>query len=241
MFGSIQLWFFQIEQWSDVIVNAQLQHLTPLSVGFVFLAGLATSLTPCTLSMLPVTIGYIGGFESKNSWVAAFQSAWFALGFATTLTGFGLVAALLGKIYGQTGWIWSVVMGVVAIVMGLQLLEVLPMRLPNWGNIEISSKLPTSLRSYAIGMTFGLAASPCSTPVLVTLLTWVAGSGNITLGAGMLLAYAIGSIVPLAIAGTFTGLIKQMLTIRQWSGWLTWTSGIALIGFGTLSILSRIA
>ena len=241
MFGSIQLWFFQIEQWSDVIVNAQLQHLTPLSVGFVFLAGLATSLTPCTLSMLPVTIGYIGGFESKNSWVAAFQSAWFALGFATTLTGFGLVAALLGKIYGQTGWIWSVVMGVVAIVMGLQLLEVLPMRLPNWGNIEISSKLPTSLRSYAIGMTFGLAASPCSTPVLVTLLTWVAGSGNITLGAGMLLAYAIGSIVPLAIAGTFTGVIKQMLTIRQWSGWLTWTSGIALIGFGTLSILSRIA
>ncbi len=241
MFGSIQLWFFQIEQWSDAIVNAQLQHLTPLSVGFVFLAGLATSLTPCTLSMLPVTIGYIGGFESKNSWVAAFQSAWFALGFATTLTGFGLVAALLGKIYGQTGWIWSVVIGVVAIVMGLQLLEVLPMRLPNWGNIEISSKLPTSLRSYAIGMTFGLAASPCSTPVLVTLLTWVAGSGNITLGAGMLLAYAIGSIVPLAIAGTFTGVIKQMLTIRQWSGWLTWTSGIALIGFGTLSILSRIA
>jgi len=241
MFGSIQLWFFQIEQWSDAIVNAQLQHLTPLSVGFVFLAGLATSLTPCTLSMLPVTIGYIGGFESKNSWMAAFQSAWFALGFATTLTGFGLVAALLGKIYGQTGWIWSVVIGVVAIVMGLQLLEVLPMRLPNWGNIEISSKLPTSLRSYAIGMTFGLAASPCSTPVLVTLLTWVAGSGNITLGAGMLLAYAIGSIVPLAIAGTFTGVIKQMLTIRQWSGWLTWTSGIALIGFGTLSILSRIA
>ena len=241
MFGSIQLWFFQIEQWSDAIVNAQLQHLTPLSVGFVFLAGLATSLTPCTLSMLPVTIGYIGGFESKNSWVAAFQSAWFALGFATTLTGFGLVAALLGKIYGQTGWIWSVVIGVVAIVMGLQLLEVLPMRLPNWGNIEISSKLPTSLRSYTIGMTFGLAASPCSTPVLVTLLTWVAGSGNITLGAGMLLAYAIGSIVPLAIAGTFTGVIKQMLTIRQWSGWLTWTSGIALIGFGTLSILSRIA
>jgi cytochrome c-type biogenesis protein len=240
LFGFFQLWLYQLEQWSDVLVSAQLAHLSPLSIGFVFLAGLATSLSPCTLSMLPLTIGYIGGFESKNSLTAATQSAWFAFGCATTLTLLGLAAALLGKIYGQVGWGWSILMGAVAIAMGLQLLEILPMQLPNWGNIEISRQLPNGLRSYLVGLTFGLVASPCSTPVLVTLLTWVSATGSIAIGAGFLLSYAIGSIAPLVIAGTFAGALKQIVAMRTWSGWLTKTSGIVLIGFGTISILSRI-
>lgn len=241
MLESLQLWFYHLEQWVDLLVNNQLEHLSPLSVFFIFLAGLATSLTPCTLSMLPLTIGYIGGFESRNNLVAVAQSSWFAFGFATTLTGFGLTAALLGKIYGQTGWGWSVLMGVVAIAMGLQLLEVLTIPLPNWGNVEISRQLPRSLRSYLIGLTFGFVASPCSTPVLITLLTWISSSGNVIWGAELLLAYAIGSVLPLIVAGIFTGTIGQMLSIRRWSGWLTWLSGMILVGFGTLSILSRIA
>lgn len=240
MLEILPLWLYRIEQWSDALVMQQLDHLSPWSVGFVFLAGLVTSLTPCTLSMLPLTIGYIGGFESKNTLVAAIQSSWFVLGFATTLTGFGLAVAVLGKIYGQTGWGWSILMGVVAIAMGLSLLELLPLRFPNWGNIEISRQLPNSLRSYLIGLTFGVVASPCSTPVLVTLLTWVSGTGKIAVGTLLLLAYALGSVTPLAIAGTFTGAIKQLLALRRWSGWLSWVSGGILIVFGSMSILSQL-
>jgi cytochrome c-type biogenesis protein len=239
MLDLINSWLYQIDHWSNAIVLDQLDHFSVLSMGLVFLAGLVTSLTPCTLSMLPLTIGYIGGFESKSTLSAALQSAWFALGFATTLTGFGLAAAFLGKIYGQTGWGWSIVMGVVAIAMGLQLLEILPMRLPNWGNVEISRQLPSGLRSYLVGLTFGLVASPCSTPVLITLLTWVSSTGNILLGAGLLLIYALGSVLPLMLAGTFAGLMKGFLAMRSWSGWLTRLSGAVLLGFGTISILNR--
>jgi len=237
---SFQIWLYQIENIADRLVKTQLEHLSIFSIGLVFLAGLITSLTPCTLSMLPLTIGYIGGFESKNTLSSALQSMWFALGFATTLCGLGLAAAIFGKIYGQVGGGLSIILGIVAIAMGLYLLELIPLQLPNWGNIEITQTLPKSVRSYLVGLSFGIVASPCSTPVLITLLAYISTTNNPILGAGLLLAYAIGSVLPLVVAGTFTGAIKQILKVREWSSWLTWGSGVVLIGFGTISILNQI-
>ena len=48
------------------------------------------------------------------------------------------------------------------------------------------------LQAYLAGLTFALAASPCSTPVLATLLAYVATSQDPLLGGGLLLAYTSG-------------------------------------------------
>ncbi|QYO64488.1 cytochrome c biogenesis CcdA family protein [Leptolyngbya sp. 7M] len=99
MLDALQTALYQLEHFADGLVSTQLTHLTPLSVGIIFGAGLLTSLTPCMISMLPITIGYIGGYEAKTRWQAAIQSTWFALGLATTLAGLGIIAAIVGKVY----------------------------------------------------------------------------------------------------------------------------------------------
>jgi cytochrome c-type biogenesis protein len=130
---------------------------------------------------------------------------------------------------------------IVAILMGLNLLEALPLQLPSFGNIEwISKDLPDGVRSYLIGLTFGVVASPCSTPVLATLLTWVAATQNLVLGGVLLLSYTAGYVAPLILAGTFTASIKKLLQLRRWSGWINPVSGALLVGFGVFSLLSRI-
>lgn len=241
MVERFQTGLYHLAQFADALVSNQLAHLTPVSVGVIFLAGLFTSLTPCMLSMLPITMGYIGGYETRGRVWAAVQSTWFALGLATTLAILGLLAAIAGQVYGQIGLGLPLIVSVIAILMGLNLLEALPLRLPSLSGIEwISETWPESLRSYLLGLTFGLVASPCSTPVLATLLAWVSTTENPVLGSTLLLAYTTGYVVPLILAGTFTASLKTLLELRRWSGWITPLSGVLLIGFGVFSLLVRI-
>ena len=58
-------------------------------------------------------------------------------------------------------------------------------------------------------------------------------------GSSLLLAYTIGYVAHLVIAGIFTASIKKILAIRQWSGWITPASGVLLVGFGVFSLVSR--
>lgn len=232
---------YQLQQFANELVRLQLNHLSFISIGIIFIAGLLTSLTPCMLSMLPITIGYIGGYENKTKLSALIQSSWFSLGLATTLAILGILAASLGKIYGQIGIGLPILVSIIAIIMGLNLLEIIPLTFPNFGGIEwIKDDFPPAIRSFLLGLTFGLVASPCSTPVLATLLAWVANNKDLVFGTVLLLSYAVGYVLPLIIAGTFTANIKQFLEIRRWTNWINPISGSLLLGFGIFSLISRL-
>lgn len=247
---SVQTGLYHLAQWATALVEAQLAHPSLGSTLVTFGAGLLTSLTPCMLSMLPIAVGYLGGYDTssesepadgRSRWAAAVQSLWFALGLATTLAVMGVAAAWFGRVYGQVGWGLPLLVSGVAIVMGLNLLEVLPFQFPSLGQlIPVPTGVPRSLRSYLVGLTFGLAASPCSTPVLAALLAWVSATRDPIAGGGLLLAYAIGYVSPLVLVGTFAASLKSLLALRSRSGWIVPTSGALLVGFGVFSLLSRL-
>ncbi|AGY59545.1 cytochrome c biogenesis protein CcdA [Gloeobacter kilaueensis] len=238
MSESLQLWFYQLQQGAEQLAKAQLGQISPLSFLLLYAIGLATSFTPCILSMLPVTIGYIGGYQSRSRSESLIQSAWFALGLAVTMTSLGLVATLPGVIYGQVGTGWFIAMGALAILMGLNLLGLIPIRLPQWGGFDFDKDTPQWLKSLLTGLTFGLVASPCSTPVLLSLLGWVSTTGNPLVGVGLLFAYSLGHATPLVLAGAFTGALKALLSLRRWSGLINQASGVLLIFTGTIAILN---
>ncbi|MGD1928080.1 MAG: cytochrome c biogenesis protein CcdA [Leptolyngbyaceae cyanobacterium] len=241
MLETLQIDLYQVSQYANTLVANQLTSISFVSVGVVWLAGLLTSLTPCTLSMLPIMVGYMGGYEAQGRFQAIAQSTWFALGLATTLAALGLIAGALGRVYGQVGLGLPIVVSVLAILMGLNLLEALPIPLPSFGNnVDVTTMgVPLAVKSYLLGLTFGLVASPCSTPVLATLLAWISTTGDPVLGGALLLAYTVGYVTPLVIAGSFTATLKKLLAIRRWSGWITPASGILLVGFGVFSLLLR--
>lgn len=160
---------------------------------------------------------------------------------ATTLALLGVLSSAAGNAYGQIGNALPLGVSLVAIAMGLNLLELLPFRLPSLDVDVRTLQVPPLLQAYAAGLTFALAASPCSTPVLATLLAYVSTAQRPLEGGALLLAYTTGYVAPLLVAATFTGALKNILALRQYSAVVTPASGVLLLAGGTYALLSRLS
>jgi cytochrome c-type biogenesis protein len=181
-----------------------------------FLGGVASSLLPCTVGMLPVLVGYVGGYGETSKWSVLQQILLFMLGFALVLTILGILASVLGMAMGaMVGNSWYYVLGVVAIIMGLHLLEIIQLPLPQFVTKLPESKPGQILAPILMGAAFGAASSPCGTPFLTGILGFISREANWVLGGFSLFAYAFGQSMLLLVVGLCTGLIKKMAVFRH--------------------------
>ena len=235
--SSISLIFSDLTRHGEQIINNGLNDPTPLTLLMVFTGGLLTSLGPCSLSLLPITVAYLAGFKNKQKPLQKTIS--FCGGIVISLVILGSLSGFLGKIYGQLPGFFSIFISLLAIVMGLNLLGLLKFSLPSGPDPDIwTSKVPPSCAPVSAGLAFGLASSPCTTPVLAVLLAWVAKQGNPLNGTIFLGSFAIGQVVPLVVAGTFAASIPKFLSFRRIGKWIPPISGVILLTVGLLSLLS---
>ena len=124
--------------------------------------------------------------------------------------------------------------------MGLNLLGILKFQFPNGPDlIKIEDKIPSLIAPFAIGTTFGLASSPCITPVLATLLAWVSQSKNPVISIIFLFFFGIGQVTPIIIAGATAENLKKFLELRKFSQIIPTLSGIFLVVLGLLNLFSN--
>lgn len=230
--------FSEIAHSSEKFLVNGLSDPGALTLLIVFTAGLITSLGPCSLSLLPITVAYLAGFQSNQR--PFIRSASFCGGIIISLTILGCLSGFLGKIFGQIPWFLPKLVAFFAVLMGLNLLGVVKIPIPQGPNPEVwRERVPSSLAPMAAGLAFGLASSPCTTPVLAVLLAWIATSGNPLIGILFLSFFSLGQVTPLLIAGTAAASVQRILSIRPLVQWIPPMSGSILISIGLLTLLSE--
>ncbi len=198
-----------------------------------FLGGIVSSASPCVLAMIPLVIGYVGGYSEGSRKKAIQYSIVFTLGLTITFTALGIIAGTMGRLFGDVGGFWYYVLPPVAILLGLQLLGVFNFNigLPQ----RFVPKRKALFGALLMGFFFGIVASPCATPVLAVILTFAASRENIAFSGGLLLAYALGHWVLVLGAGISTGFAQRVLASRGISNFSTYSkkaAGVILIGVG---------
>jgi cytochrome c-type biogenesis protein len=204
-----------------------------LAFGAVFLAGVISSASPCVLATIPLVVGFVGGYSDGDRSKAFRYSLVFILGLSLTFTAFGAAAGLLGTMFGTLGGPWYLIAGTIALVMGGQMMGLYEIRLPI--KREFKPKQGGIVGSFILGLFFGVVSSPCATPVLVVILTYVATKGQVLYGTMLLFTYAIGHCLLMLFAGTFTGFVEAFAKTRgvvNLSNWSRKVSGciISLAG-----------
>ncbi len=180
-----------------------------------FILGVALSLFPCSLPMIPILSALIVGEGIQLSrWRSFMLSAAYVLGMAVVYTIFGIAAASAGYSLGpdlHSPWVRSAV-ALLLCVFALSLWGCYELQLPqSWQNRINTVLLQHKLRGgkwlavFTMGALSALIVGACMTAPLFGVLTFIAHTGNLVIGGGALFSMALGMGVPLLLVGIGAG------------------------------------
>jgi cytochrome c-type biogenesis protein len=205
------------------------EHAGVAAAGIAFLAGLVFSFNPVALASIPVSLAYVTRGRDKSQ--ALLFGTMFIFGMILTHVVLGLIAGLGGKWVAQVaGRGWGLFLGPLLIVLGLMWAGWLRIPLPSFG---FRATRPTAAwGAFLLGIPFAIAVCPVCTPALVVLLGVTAGIGSILLGVVLLLAFALGRAVPLAVGAFAVSWLENLNGLSRYRRGFEIAGGVTLIAVG---------
>ena len=200
-------------------------------IAISFFGGLLASISPCSLAMLPVVIGYIGGYGDNDNKKIFWQLMSFILGSAIIFSVIGVICALTGQVFKSfAGDYFILLIASLLFALGLNLVGILDLNFPTLINkIPQNQNNSKFIYPFILGAVFAIAGTPCSTPILAGIMGFASITDSIILSIIMLFAFALGQGIILVIAGMFTNIIKKFGNIASASEIMIKTSGGLLV------------
>lgn len=204
-----------IQQLFTTLTHA-VEGTAAIALAAAFVWGiLSILLSPCHLASIPLIVGFIdqqGQMSPKRAFVI---STLFAVGILITIAAIGLITAAAGRMLGDVGRYGNYFVAAIFFVVGLVLLDVIPM--PFSGPGQIGMKRKGLLAAFILGLVFGIALGPCTFAYMAPMLavTFKVASTALLYGIALLLAYGVGHCSVIVFAGTSTELVQRYMNWNE--------------------------
>ncbi len=203
-------------------INLWMEGATSLAALGCFLWGMVSVLfSPCHLASIPLIVAYVGGQEQiLQPRQAGVYSVAFTLGLFITIAVIGIICAILGRMLGDVGNYWQIVVGIILIWVALGMMGV--ESCSTSGSLLYRLNLRGLWGAFALGLAYGVLSGSCTFGFIAPILAVITIQQKIGVGVLLITLFALGHCLPIVIAGSSTAMVRKLIENRAWLGAGMW-------------------
>ncbi len=222
-------------------INEWIAGGSTIAAAGCFLWGMVSVLfSPCHLASIPLIVAYVGGQQlAIDPKQAGLYAAAFTAGLFITIALVGIVCAVLGRILGDVGSYWQVLIGGVLIWVALGMLGVEKCQMS--GGLLQRLNFRGVFGAFALGLAYGVLSGSCTFGFIAPILAIITVQQKITTGILFILLFAVGHCLPIMVAGSSTAAVRKVMENSAWQGvgnWFRRGAGVMICLLGIYFILS---
>lgn len=207
-----------------------------------FLWGMVSVLfSPCHLASIPLIVAYVGGQQQiLGSRQASYYSIAFTLGLFITIALIGIICAILGRMLGDIGNYWQILVGLVLVWVALGMFGVEKCSMS--GGLFLNRlNLKGILGAFGLGLAYGVLSGSCTFGFIAPILAIITVQQKVASGVVLILLFAIGHCLPIVVAGSSAAMVKGVLENSRWQGatqWFRKGAGVVITGLAVYFIVN---
>ena len=177
--------------------------------------------SPCHLASIPLIVAYVGGQQQiLRSRHAAQYAVAFTVGLFITIALVGVICAILGRMLGDVGNYWQILVGLVLVWVALGMFGVEKCSMS--GSLLYRLNLRGLHGAFALGLAYGILSGSCTFGFIAPILAIITIQQKIATGILLILLFATGHCIPIVVAGSSTAFVKGIMESSRWQGAGTW-------------------
>ena len=221
-------------------VNEWIAGGTAIAALGCFVWGMISVLfSPCHLASIPLIIAYVSGQQrSLSPKQASSYALLFTLGLFITIAVIGVVCALLGRMLGDVGNYWQIIIGLVLVWVALGMLGVEKCAVS--GSLLYRLNLKGLFGAFALGLAYGVLSGSCTFGFIAPILAIITIQQKLAAGILFIVLFAVGHCLPIVIAGSSTAAVRRLMENSTWQGagnWFRKGAGMAICLLGIYFIV----
>jgi cytochrome c-type biogenesis protein len=218
-----------------LIVNEWIAGGTTIAALGCFLWGMISVVfSPCHLASIPLIVAYVGGQQTLlKPREAAFYSVAFTSGLFITIALIGIICAVLGRMLGDMGNYWQILIGLVLIWVALGMLGVEKCSMS--GSLLYRLNFRGLFGAFGLGLAYGILSGSCTFGFIAPILAIITVQKQVAAGIMFILLFAVGHCLPIVAAGSSTAAVKRVMENSKWQGagnWFRRGAGVVIVMLG---------